>query len=142
MPPLPFTFQLLIFGTALVGAITAGYVWRHKQTGRPLVCPLGSDCERVVHSRFSRMFGWPVELLGLGYYGLLLVVYGLAILSPELWPQSVYLALTVITTLAFLLSAYLVRVQIVQLREWCVWCLLSALCSTIIFLAAAGWWLA
>jgi uncharacterized membrane protein len=142
MPPLPFTFQLLIFGAALVGAITAGYVWRHKKTGRPLVCPLGSNCERVVHSRFSRLFGWPVELLGLGYYGFLLLFYGSALLFPGWWPPVAYALMTAVTTAAFAMSTYLLRVQLVRLREWCVWCLLSALCSTIIFLAAAGWWVA
>lgn len=137
---MPILSKLLIFVVALAGFVIAFYIHRHKRHARPLVCPMQSDCEVVVHSEYSVIFGLPLEKLGMLYYGLVALSYGVFIfITGSRVPNNIF-SLTIITAsvAAFLLSIYLTYIQAVKLKEWCTWCLFSALCSTIIFLAAIG----
>ena len=42
----------------------------------------------------------------------------------------------IITVMATLFSFYLTYIQASKLKEWCTWCLISALLCSIIFLAS------
>jgi len=98
-----------------------------------MVCPLQSDCEAVVKSDFSRLFGIPLEILGLIYYGTTAISYAIFSYYPAgKTPLSTFIFL-VITTIAFLFSIYLTAVQAFAIRQWCVWCLTSAGFCTILF---------
>lgn len=119
---------------AVIGFSVSWYIHKHKQQARPMVCPLQSNCEAVVHSDFSRFAGIPVEFLGLFYYALIALGYLGFWLNPELRAIP-WLALTslTITTVALLFSSYLTFIQAFALREWCTWCLFSASLCLIIF---------
>ncbi|OGZ94950.1 MAG: hypothetical protein A2847_02095 [Candidatus Sungbacteria bacterium RIFCSPHIGHO2_01_FULL_50_25] len=128
---------LLIIFCAFGGFLISFYI-RHKKSSREvLVCPLSSNCEEVIHSDFSRFFGIPVEILGLLYYGFLAVSYGFLIGVPEYAPLLFSYALLALSAIAFLFSLYLTFIQAFTLREWCTWCLTSAMLSTVIFLSSA-----
>lgn len=125
------------------GFVVAFYIRRAKLRGERLLCPLNSDCDAVVRSRYSTLKGVPLENLGLLYYAGLIIFYGLGIFFPALprWaPAGIFVSLTSLAGALF--SIYLIRVQLVKLKEWCVWCLLSSLISILIFLATLGLWLA
>lgn len=130
--------SLLLYG-AIVLAAAAGfgislYITRKKNAPSPLVCPMGLDCSTVIHSDFGHFFGVPVELIGVAYYSLTLLVYGSFILLPSLTTSVLPVILFPLTLTAFLFSAYLTFIQAVTLRHYCTWCLGSATLSTIIFL--------
>ena len=135
-------FQLAIIGLAVGGAIVAFYIRRAKIQGETLICLLDADCEAVVHSRYSTLFGVPLENFGLLYYIALIIFYGVSLFLPALNQLRWITALVSITSLgAALLSLYLIYVQLQKLKEWCTWCLLSSLFSILIFLATLGLWL-
>lgn len=129
-----FDFGPTIF--ALAGFALAFYVHHKKETAQPLVCPLNGKCEEVVTSKYSKFFGVPVEILGMVYYGLILLVYTFHALIPNLLSDTVLFIVTGVTIGAFVFSLYLIFIQAFVLKKWCTWCLFSAGFSTLIFITA------
>lgn len=71
-----FFVKLAIFALGVCGFLVARHIYKHKKPNQtPLVCPLKFDCDTVVHSDYSKVFGIPVEILGMIYYALLSVAY-------------------------------------------------------------------
>ena len=128
--------RLLIVLVAVGGFAVAFYIWRKKRRAEGLVCPLHSNCETVIHSQYSIFLGFPLELWGMGYYVLVALTYILFILAPAARALDLMLFISWLSILAFLFSLYLTYIQAVKLREWCTWCLISALFCSIIFLAS------
>lgn len=129
----------LIILLALAGWLVSLHIWQSKKRNRPLTCPLKSDCNAVVTSDFSRLLGIPLELLGLLYYGLTIIFYSLFIALPAWQGPAGTFILLVATAAAFLFSIYLTLVQALAIREWCLWCLISAgLCTAIFATAILG----
>lgn len=129
----------LIVLAALGGFSIALYIWAKKRTGQTLVCPVGTTCDTVIHSEYSKFFGVPVELLGIGYYGIIALSYALMIAVPALALSSVTFFLLSLTLVALLFSGYLTFIQAFALRQWCTWCLISAgLCTFIFTLVIVG----
>lgn len=127
-----FWHVILIFA-AFGGFLLAFYIRHKKHANEKLVCPLDSDCESVIHSNYSIFLGIPVEILGMIYYGVVAVVYGIFLMFPQLIsPFAVFSVLT-LSTAAFFFSLYLTSIQIFAIRQLCTWCLVSAGLSTAIF---------
>lgn len=124
--------KIFIVVLATIGFILASYIRSHKKTERPLVCPLEGSCETVVHSEYSSLFGIPLELLGMVYYGLIAISYAFIILFGYLVPGYTSTALMILSLIAFIFSLYLTAVQAFIIHHWCTWCLFSASISTLI----------
>lgn len=99
------------------------------------VCPVGEDCARVITSSYSRFMGISVEVLGALYYVLILAGYSILALAVHVPSWAIYLLL-VASGMAVLFSVYLIYLQGVTLRMWCVWCVSSAILSGLIFVGA------
>src|SRR3989344_3523616 len=130
---------IIIILAAIAGILIAGYIRYKKTAHQVLVCPLHSNCEAVTHSEFSRFFGIPVEVLGIGYYVITALSYAVFIVLPHLAGAYSIFALLVLSAIAFLFSAYLTFIQAFTLKQWCTWCLFSAgLCTVIFIMALVG----
>ena len=127
----------VIIVLAFLGLSICGYIHNSKATNKPLVCPLGADCNAVLESKFSKILGLPMEVWGALYYTFIVLAYSLLLVAPELiqTPQVGYMMLFA-TLGAFLFSLYLTAVQGFVIREWCTWCLSSAFVSVAIFIVA------
>ncbi len=123
---------ILIF-TAFGGFFLAFYIRHKKQANEKMICPFNSDCDAVVYSDYSKFFGVPVEILGMLYYGIIAVSHALFLAFPNLISQFSIFTTLVLTIVAFLFSLYLTFIQIFTLKQWCVWCLVSAGICTVIF---------
>ncbi len=122
--------MLLAFG----GLAITSYIHRKKTTAQPMVCPIGSNCEVVVHSEYSEMFHIPLEIIGALYYTIMILTYSLFLAFPYLHNAGAAVIILEITTVAFLFSVYLISVQAFIIKEWCTWCLGSAFICSLIFL--------
>jgi len=128
--------NIILILSSLVGFCLAYYIFKSKKSGQKMVCPAKSSCEVVVYSKYSKFFGIPLEILGLLYYGILLINYVFFIIVPfEAHPLIVF-AVLLSSTLAFFFSLYLAFIQIFNLKQWCIWCLSSSLLCLIIFIFA------
>jgi len=121
--------------SALLGFAIALYIFYKKSRQEKLVCIIGKDCNKVIESEYSKLWGIRLEFLGMIYYGLVALYYGV---DGALLQNAFSLVDTVVagaSILAFLLSLYLTVIQFVVLRDLCEWCLASGILSTVIFLA-------
>ena len=128
-----FILKTIIIFVAFAGFLLASYINKKKKKKVKLVCPMRSNCDTVINSDYSKIYGIKLEVLGMIYYAFIALGYGVVnnfpslsdILSNILLPFSFF---------AFIFSLYLISVQAFVLKQWCFWCLSSALFSTIIFL--------
>jgi uncharacterized membrane protein len=128
-----FTHIAVIF-LSLGGLLLASYIHHKKVVREKFICPAGFDCETVIYSKYSKFLGVSVENIGIIYYLLVALGYTFVLIFPSLDSDIFAFTILSITTLAFIFSIYLTYTQAVLLKEWCTWCLLSALLCTFIFM--------
>jgi uncharacterized membrane protein len=126
------------FYGAIIAAATAGigvtvYIYYSKHVSSQLACPSGDECNEVVTSAYSKFFGIPLEYLGMLYYSVIFIGYAALIIRPVLQSTIFVPIVLILTAASALFSAYLVFVQAFIVRKWCIWCLLSAALSSLIF---------
>ncbi len=126
-------FINLIILLGLLGFLLSFYIYSKKKTKKKLICPMRSNCDTVIHSDYSKIIGIPVEILGMVYYTLIGSAYSI-IFVLDLWSTPVATVLIGISICALLFSVYLVTLQAFVIKQWCTWCLCSALITLIIFL--------
>jgi len=129
-------FYAFIVFAATGGLGVASYIYRTKKRHEQLVCPTGSDCNAVVNSRYAKFMGISLEYWGMLYYSIIFVSYIVLIFAPHLFSKLLLSGLMLLTLTAFLFSLYLLFVQAFLLRQWCIWCLLSATLSIAIFITS------
>lgn len=118
---------------AAIGFADSAYLTAQHVRGVVPPCTLLHGCEKVLTSPYAQVAGVPVAVLGLVYYGVLLVL--LTAFLDTRNRRMLHLACW-LTTLGFLVSAYLVAVQVFFIRALCPYCLVSALTSAGLFVTA------
>lgn len=119
--------------TSLVGLFSSLYLSITYLTGKPIVCAVVSGCEIVRASAWATTFGIPRPILGLAFYGA--IILSLAIRTyaphhrPDFWKSVTLLA----TFFGFVESGFLTLIQVFEIRAFCFWCILSAISATILF---------
>lgn len=130
------SLSALVVLLAFIGFSVAYYLYHKKGTGERLICPMKAKCDVVINSRHAKFLGLRVEVLGLLYYGFIGLAYIALLIFPVLSVPIVYIALFFATICAFAFSIYLTLLQAVVIKNWCTWCICSALICTGIFFAA------
>lgn len=133
--PREFLYLLIII-SAFLGSVISFYIRVSKSRGETLFCPTGSDCNLVLNSRYSRLVaGIPNEDIGLVYYVSIGLLYTFFWIYQVIVVGLDFMAL-VVTVIALLISIYLTYLQAVKLKEWCSWCVLSAILCVVIFVSS------
>ncbi len=132
--------SLAIVILAILGLTDSGYISYEKIMGVTPVCQPGFDCGEVLNSPWAEIGPFPIAYLGFFYYG---VVFILGILNymeadlKKIWDHPLFTPanlLTALTTFGFGFSLYLLTVMGIILKAWCLYCLLSAVTSTTLFI--------
>ncbi len=132
--------HLILALIGLCGFSIATYISNTKRKKKPLICPLRTSCDFVTTSDYSKFLGIHVEYIGMAYYGLVVVMHALIFFFPALATIQVLWAGLIASTGAFLFSIYLTSIQAFVLRQWCTWCITSAiLCALIFFTTWLSW---
>lgn len=131
-------FSLIVIFLSFTGFFIANLIRLKLKSHVPLTCPLGADCSTVIHSRFSKFLGIPLTAWGMIYYAFAAVGTSAALLVPQLQTHGVSFILITASMVAFVFSLYLTAIQAFVLKEWCSWCLGSALVSLSIFIVSAA----
>lgn len=121
---------LLIFST--LGIFDALYISYHATTGEPVKCWFFPKkwCNKVQYSKFNKTFGIPNGYLGaLLYAGIFLLTLFSIYTSMPFWPVA---ALSII---GFLFAVYFTIIQAFVLRAFCIYCIISAINLTVMFIA-------
>jgi len=121
----------------LFGFWVARKINTKKRSKNPFVCPIKFDCNSVVNSDYSKLFGVPIEIFGMMYYGLVFVIYLFSSINlyftQVLPPNELVVFMIALSSFAFLFSLYLIGIQVFVIRKFCSWCLVSAAVSISIF---------
>ncbi len=109
--------------TALIGLavslyLTYAYVIAHR------VACIGGGCEIVAASPYSRIFGIPQPIMG--------VVFYLSVISAA-FHRRLRMLLPFLTAIGAAYSVYLTWVEVSILHAICMWCMISAICTWILF---------
>lgn len=125
--------NLVILCVALVGMIDSFYLSWLKLTHNETKCIPGlGDCGSVNSSAYSFFAGIPVAYIGLISY---LLVIGLIVfqLQKNIEIVSITYLQFGITIIGFIFSGYLTYVELGILHEVCGFCVISAICMTLLF---------
>jgi len=126
--------KYLLVLLSFLGVVDAAYLTSQHYSNLSVPCGINiSDCDLVLKSSYSEIFGIPLSLIGLFYYSLLFVFIILSVFkNKSLWKKFV----VVITSGGVAFSAWLVYLQLFVIHSICIYCMLSALISITIFFLA------
>ena len=127
----------LLIILAVVGLLDSWYIFYKKQKNEKLVCFIGQDCDEVVNSKYSHIYGIPNEVLGIIFYLSVLGIVGLVALgTTEFHGISLMAVIHLIAFFALLLSVFLTAIQAFVLKAWCEYCLVAMIANFGIFVLA------
>ena len=119
---------------SLGGLADAIYLTVQDVTGASLRCTIISGCSEVLASKYAHIGSIPLASVGaLAYF----VFFSLAILAAFGY-TFVRTLLTVLVTLMFLTSLWLIYLQAFVIHHFCQYCLLSATITTILTVLVFG----
>ena len=123
----PFIVSLIVL--AILGIFDSGYLVKERVKKKPLSCPIDGGCEKVVESKWNTTFFIKNDILGLFYYVLILfLTLYLFFISEKL-----LLFTKILSGASLLFSLFLVFIQAKIIKEYCFYCLISALINLLIF---------
>lgn len=127
------TFVVWVFGiVSILGFLDATYLAVEHFGGRVPPCSIVAGCDVVTRSAYATIGTIPVALLGSLYY-LIFFILTIAYLDSK---KEVLLRMAAsLSILGFCASAYFVFLQFFVLKAICIYCMASAISSTILFIA-------
>ena len=108
---------------SLVGLGDAIYLTVEHLSGRSVRCTITSGCSEVLSSEYATVRGIPLAMIGAAAY---FTVFSLAVLAAYSYRWAAKL-LTVIVSLMFITTLWLLYLQAFVIKHFCQFCLLSAL---------------
>lgn len=128
-----FGWGLLLL--AILGFSDATFLTIKHYTGGVIPCAITTGCEVVTTSKYATVAGIPVALAGAAFYFVMAVV-SILVLDTK---AGRWLRLAAWLSIAGLgASLYLVMIQVAVLHSYCLYCLLSAGTSTMLWVVS--WW--
>jgi uncharacterized membrane protein len=137
MPPsrlVPNWILLALLVTSLFGFADATYLSAKFFQGIAPPCALFSGCDAVATSKYAAIGPVPVAFLGVFFY---LCTFVFTLLYQMRRGDRVLKVISLVTTLGFLFTLYLVYLQLFVIKAVCVYCMFSALSSTLIFILSS-----
>ena len=108
---------------SLIGLADALYLTIEHVTGQSVRCTIIAGCSAVLSSPYAVVAGIPLAVVGAGAY---FTVFSLAILAIFGYRVAGKLLIPLVIAM-FLVSLWLIYLQAFVIREFCQYCLLSAL---------------
>jgi uncharacterized membrane protein len=127
----------VMLALGLLGTSIAFYDAYQLYNGQALWCPPPiNGCNEVANSHYARIYDLPV-----GYYGVVYYLYmvGLAaLLAFEPFSRALRLAALGYAAVGVCFSIYFMYLQIAFIHAFCIYCLVSAVTTLLLFAVAAG----
>jgi uncharacterized membrane protein len=130
-----FQAPCVLLALALVGIAVAFYDAYQLYNGQALWCPPPvNGCNEVANSPYARIYGLPVGYFGVVYY---LYMFALAaLLAFDPFSRGLRFAALAYTALGVGFSIYFMYLQIAFIHAFCIYCLVSAVTTLLLFIAA------
>jgi len=134
---IPNWFLWAIIALALIGFTDSAFLLAKRLSGAPIPCFITSGCDTVSKSPYSVLFGGPLSAWGVIFY---LGIGFLALLYLDTKNLLVAKLIPLATTIGFLSSLYFIYVQKFKIGSFCIYCILSAIISTALFVCGVRIW--
>jgi uncharacterized membrane protein len=120
---------------AILGELDSIYLLIYKLTGNNKMCIGSGACHDVNFSPYSEIYGIPISLLGVVAY---LVIVAVLVLEPRLkiLQENGPLAVFGLGLAGVGFSAYLTCLELDVIHKVCPFCVVSAICISIVFIVA------
>lgn len=121
---------------AFFGLADSVYLAQHEATGTPLLCTIEnlSGCNIVAQSPYSDFMGIPLSEYGVLFYT---IVFILAALELVIFDQLLRRVLQGLSLIGIVASVIFTMIQVFVIQALCVYCILSALITLLIFSIAS-----
>ena len=120
----------LILGLSLLGFADSLFIFMEKILGGPIPCLIGSGCDTVTNSPYSKLFGIHLAVYGMAFY----LAVGIITLLYFDTKKILFVHLIMpITGVGFLMSLYFIYVQKFLIGAFCTYCIISAIIATALF---------
>ncbi|MEK7567703.1 MAG: vitamin K epoxide reductase family protein [Patescibacteria group bacterium] len=121
--------KIFAFGVIIVGLLDSFYLFYKYINANPIDCFLFDGCNTIAQSPYSHVFGIPLPTFGVLFYVVMfLLVFFLTRYENILWKRLALLA----SVIGFIFSLYFVYLQGFVIQAFCIYCLISAIASTLI----------
>lgn len=125
------TLVVIFLLVALIGFLDASYLTvKHYANAIP-PCSVLHGCETVLTSPYATIGEVPISLIGSAYY---LMLFLLGVLYLDTKKEIIIRRTAQLTWIGFLTSAGLVSLQLLVIRAICLYCMASAITSTLLFI--------
>lgn len=149
--------SLFIIVLSIIGLSDAGYITYHEVTNQQVICGGSFDCGGVLDSPWAKIGPVPLSAVGMVYYSMILIIGIFYFLNFDIrkWSRPLFKnsklndptkkliinattsdLLQTLTFAGFGFSIYLVFIMAFLIKAWCLYCLISALTSTLLFITA------
>jgi len=125
-----FTATFIVL--SVLGLVDTVYLVYQHYKKKPLVCPLDHDCSVVTESKWNKIFFVRNDIIGLLFYLTVLIAILIQIFSPDLIP-NLLLLITIATAFGLLTSIFLVYIQLKVIKDYCFYCMISAVINLLLF---------
>lgn len=123
-------YSWAMIAVGILGFLDASWLTVAHYLKVPIPCGLVQGCDIVTTSAYSEILGVPVALLGALYY---LTIVILTIIALEKQSRPLLRLASQFTWAGLVASLYFVAIQLFVLHAICVWCMGSAITSTVLF---------
>ncbi|MDO8430119.1 MAG: vitamin K epoxide reductase family protein [bacterium] len=120
-----------MLAASFIGFLDASYLTAAHYFNFSLPCSILSGCDLVITSEYSKILGIPVALLGAIYYSF---IFFASIAYLDAGNSFIIKLVAYATILGFLASLWFVYVQLFILNALCLYCIISAITSTALFI--------
>lgn len=127
---------LLLVFLSIIGLADAGYITYEKVTGVIPVCGSGFDCGTVLASPYSQIGPVPISVLGILFYLSVFILSSGLFLGISPFKINLSWLLKMLSGFGFAFSLILIALMAFVIEAWCLYCLISAATSTLIFLTS------
>jgi len=127
----------LIVILSILGIFDTAYLTAERYLNSPVYCLVGGNCDKVLSSPYAVIYGIPLALFGLLFYFSVLIFAMIFQFSETASRRRFILRLLfALTCLALIFSGWLVYLQLFVIKAICVYCVLSAINITALFLVS------
>lgn len=116
----------------MLGFTVAAFLQYEYSLNSVMVCPIGSGCEIVRVSPYSRFLGIHIPLFGIAFY-LTMAVFSI-IRSQKIWDRIIFRLQLIGAAIAVGFGIYLTYLEVFVIKALCFWCIISFIISIIILL--------
>jgi uncharacterized membrane protein len=118
---------------SIVGIADASYLTYEKVSGQIPVCGQGFDCGSVLASPYAQIGPFPISVFGIFFYLSVFILSCSLFLGLKLKQFNLVTLIRLLTSAGFGFSLILVGMMAFVIQAWCLYCLVSAATSTLLF---------